>query len=102
MYHHSQQLPWVVSTSYPSDFNFCKSRGIGSTKNWLLPGHCVLLRHTGQQAKKEVGTLTRTIDPDPLEDIVSCYFIGAKRRMSGTQGTIEASLGAPVPRHNCK
>lgn len=34
-YHHSQQLPWVVSTSYPSDFNFCKFRGIGSTKNWL-------------------------------------------------------------------
>jgi len=58
--------------------------------------------HTGQQAKKEVGTLTRTIDPAPLEDIDYCYFIGAKKSMSGTQGTIEASLGAPVPRLNCK
>lgn len=58
--------------------------------------------YTGQQANKEVGTLRRKIDPAHLEDIVYCYFIGAKRSMSGTQGTIEASLGAPVPRLNCK
>ena len=100
-YYQSWQLTWVIHASYSHDFDFCKYRGPGSSKNYKwLPSHCVPLMYIGQQAKEGVRALAGTTDPDHLEEIGCCYITGAKRNMSGTQGTTAASLGAPTPRFN--